>query len=141
MAARCRTQNEQQVFQLASLVVTRPNIMFSDTSFDLKIRDNTSDKSTKTTVDLRRHLAHITPATCRAQWLSRASDYRLREPGFESCAAVLKPWARVSTLHYSSSLSFINEYLTVVDMCTNSLRALIHCSIWLDASQRSRDGV
>ena len=28
---------------------------------------------------------------CRAQWLrGRASDSRLREPGFESCAAVLK---------------------------------------------------
>ena len=28
----------------------------------------------------------------RAQWLrGRASDSRLREPGFESCAAVLKP--------------------------------------------------
>ena len=26
------------------------------------------------------------------KWLrGRASDYRLREPGFESCAAVLKP--------------------------------------------------
>ena len=30
----------------------------------------------------------------RAPWLrGRASDSRLREPGFESCAAVLKPWA------------------------------------------------
>ena len=32
--------------------------------------------------------------TYRAQWLtSKASHTRLREPGFESCAAVLTPWA------------------------------------------------
>ena len=31
------------------------------------------------------------------QWLKgRASDSRLRGRGFESCAAVLKPWANVS---------------------------------------------
>ena len=29
----------------------------------------------------------------------RASDSRLREPGFESCAAVLKPWAGFFILH------------------------------------------
>ena len=70
----------------------------------------------------------------RAQWLrSRASDSRLREPGFESCAAVLKPWASVFTLHCSSSLSCLNEYLTVtvVDMCTSSLRALIAAYGWM----------
>ena len=34
---------------------------------------------------------------CRVQWLmGRASDSRLREPGFESCAAVLKPWPNFS---------------------------------------------
>ena len=30
----------------------------------------------------------------RAQWLmGKVSDSRLREPGFEPCAAVLKSWA------------------------------------------------
>ena len=52
--------------------------------------------------------------TCRAQWLrGRASDSRLREPGFESCAAVLKPWTIFFTLYCSSSLSCINEYLAI----------------------------
>ena len=42
----------------------------------------------------------------RAQRLrGSASDCRLREPEFESCAAVLKPWASFFTLHCSSSLS------------------------------------
>ena len=82
---------------------------------------------------------------CRAQWLrGSASDYRLREPGFESCAAVLKPWASFFTLHCSSSLSCINEYLAIDSgaigyVYEQPLR--INCSIWLDASQRSRDGV
>ena len=50
----------------------------------------------------------------RVQWLrGRASDFRLGGPGFESCAAVLKPWARFFTLHCSSSLSCINEYLAI----------------------------
>ena len=39
----------------------------------------------------------------RAQWLrGTASDSRLREPGFKSCAAVLKPWA--SFLLYITSV-------------------------------------
>ena len=47
-------------------------------------------------------------------WLrGRASNSRLREPGFESCAAVLKPWASFFTLHCSSSLSCINEYMAI----------------------------
>ena len=51
---------------------------------------------------------------CRAQWLRvRASDSRLRGPGFESCAAVLKPWASFITIHCSSSLSCINEYIAL----------------------------
>ena len=34
----------------------------------------------------------------RVQWLKgRAPDSRLREPGFESCVAVLKPWTTFST--------------------------------------------
>ena len=79
----------------------------------------------------------------RAQWLrGRASGSRLREPGFESCAAVLKPWARVFTLHCSSSLSCINEYLAIDSGgYVYEKYPRINCSIRLDASQRSRDGV
>ena len=33
--------------------------------------------------------------------------------GFESYAAVLKPWASFFTLHCSSSLSCINEYMAI----------------------------
>ena len=62
----------------------------------------------------------------RVQWLrGRASDSRLR-PGLESCAAVLKPWARFFNLHCSSSLSCIKEYGP----------SRINYSIRLDASQR-----
>ena len=51
---------------------------------------------------------------CRMQSLSgRASDSRLRGPGFESCAAVLKPWASFSIIHCSSSLNCINEYRAI----------------------------
>ena len=35
------------------------------------------------------------------------------ETGFESCAAVLKLWASFFTLHCSSLLSCINEYLAI----------------------------
>ena len=50
----------------------------------------------------------------RAQWLrGRPPDSWLREPGFESCAAVLKLWASFFTLHCSSLLSCINEYLAI----------------------------
>ena len=60
------------------------------------------------------HLTGVLSVFCRAQWLrDRASDSRLREPGFESCAAVLKPWASFFTLHCSSSLTCINEYLAI----------------------------
>ena len=56
------------------------------------------------------------------QWpRSRASDSQLREPGFESCAAVLNPWT-------SFLLSCINEYMAVDSgnyLCTSSLSALI----------------
>ena len=46
--------------------------------------------------------------TCRAQWLrGRPSDSRLREPGFESCAPVLKPWAR---FFHSTLLQFTQLY-------------------------------
>ena len=75
----------------------------------------------------------------RAQWLGgRASDSRLREPGFESCAAVLKPWAIFFTLHCSSSLSYTNEYLAI-DSCRYVYEqpSRINYSIWLDASQEA----
>ena len=76
-----------------------------------------------------------------AQWLrGRASGSR--EPGFESCAVVLKPRARFFTLHCSSSLSCINEYLAIDSGgYLYEQPSCIHCSIWLDASQRGRDGV
>ena len=38
---------------------------------------------------------------------------RLRESGFESYVAVLIPWGSFFTLHCSSSLSCINEYLAI----------------------------
>ena len=75
----------------------------------------------------------------REQWLrGRAFDSRLREPAFESCAAVLKPWASFFTLHNASSLSYINEYL-VIDSggYVYQQPSRINCSIWLDTSQRS----
>ena len=80
---------------------------------------------------------------CRAHWLrSRASDSRLREPWFESCAAVLKPWESYFTLHCSSSLSCINEYLAIDSGgYVYEQPSRINWSIWLDASQRRRDGV
>ena len=47
--------------------------------------------------------------TCRAQWLrGRASDSGLREPGFESCAAVLKSWA--SLVFHSTLLQFTQQH-------------------------------
>ena len=79
----------------------------------------------------------------RAHWLrGTASGSQLRRPRLESYAAVLKPWASFFTLHCSSSLSCINEYLAtdsggyVYEQATR-----INCSIWLDASQRNWDGV
>ena len=79
----------------------------------------------------------------RVQWLrGRAPDFRLREPGFESCAAVLKPGASFFTLQCSSSLSCLNEYLTIDSGgYVYKQPSHINCSIWLDASQGSRDGV
>ena len=66
-----------------------------------------------TSVDVSKLLVSVNVGI-RVQWLrGRASDSRLREPGFESCAAVLKPWASFFTLHCSSSLSCINEYLAI----------------------------
>ena len=51
---------------------------------------------------------------CRAQWLmGRASDSRLRKPGFESCAAVLKHWASFFTLHCSGSRLLVHISTTV----------------------------
>ena len=61
---------------------------------------------------------------------------------FESCAAVLKPYAVFFTLDCSSSFSCINEYLTIDSGgYVYEQPSCINCSIWLDASQRSRDGV
>ena len=74
--------------------------------------------------------------------MGRASDSRLRETGFESYAAVLKPLGKFFTLHSSSSLSYINEYLAIDrGGYVHGQPSRINCSIWLDATQRSRDGV
>ncbi|KAK2178417.1 hypothetical protein NP493_545g01096 [Ridgeia piscesae] len=43
----------------------------------------------------------------------RAANYRLREPAYESCAAVLNFGQNVFTLHCSSSLSCMNEYIAI----------------------------
>ena len=46
------------------------------------------------------------------------------------------------TLHCSSSLSCIDEYLTIDSGgYVHEQPSRINCSIWLDASQRCRDGV
>ena len=42
--------------------------------------------------------------------MGRASDSRLREPGFEPCAAVLKPWA---SYFHSTLLQFTQLYKCV----------------------------
>ena len=60
----------------------------------------------------------------RAQWLrGRASDSRLKGPGFESCSAVLKPLAIF--VYCSSSLGCINEYLATDKWWINSHRTYI----------------
>ena len=78
----------------------------------------------------------------RPQWLrSRASDFRLRRPDFESCAMVLNPWVIFFTLHCSRLLRCNKEYLTIDSggyVYEQSSR--INCSIWLAASQRGWDG-
>ena len=82
-------------------------------------------------------------ALTRAQWLrGRASDSQLRGPGFESCAAVIKSLACLFTLHFSSSLSYINEYPAIASGgFVYEHPSRINCSIWLDASQRNWNGV
>ena len=73
------------------------------------------------------------------KWLrGRALDSQQRGPRFESCAAVLKPWASFFTL----LCCCINEYMAINCggwVYEQSLR--ISCSIWLDVYQRSWDGV
>ena len=96
------------------------------------------NRSVVLTQGRKRHYITLKVAQ-RAQWLrGRASDSRLRGPGFESCYAVLKPWARFFTLHCSSSLSYINEYLAIGSGgYVYEQHSRIKFSIWLDASQRS----
>ena len=87
----------------------------------------------------RIRLHYVASIYCRAQCLrGRASVSRFSRPGFESCAAVLKPWASLFSLHYSSSLSCINKYLAIdIDVYVYEQPSRINWSIWLDASQRS----
>ena len=75
-------------------------------------------------------LAYIKSAVARG----RAWNCRLRGPGFETCAAVLKP--NVFILHCSNSLSRINEYLAIDKLWIwwYEQPSRINCSIWLDAS-------
>ena len=79
---------------------------------------------------------------CEAQWLrGRASDSRLPEPGFESCAAVLKPWPSIFTLHCSSSFSCIHEYLAIdSDYYVYEPPSRINCSKVLSALKVLRTG-
>ena len=66
------------------------------------------------------------------------SGVELRTLDYESCAAVLKPWARCFTLHCSSSISYINEYLAIdKGGYVYEQPSRFNCSIWLDASWRS----
>ena len=77
------------------------------------------------------------------QYVERnGSGVELRTLDYESCAAVLIPWASVFTIHCSSSLSYINEYLAIDSGgYVYKPSSCINYSIWLDASQRGRDGV
>ena len=45
--------------------------------------------------------------------MGSASHYRLKAPGFEYCAGVLNFGQVFFTLHCSSSLSCMNEYLAI----------------------------
>ena len=55
---------------------------------------------------------------------------------------MLKPWASFFNLHCSSSFSCINEYLAIdKGGYVYEQPSHINYSIWLDASQRSWDGV
>ena len=68
----------------------------------------------------------------------RTLDYEYENPG----VAVLKHWASCFTLHCFSSLSCTNEYLAIDSGgYVYEQPSRINCSIWLDASQRTRDGV
>ena len=88
-------------------------------------------------LDFQQHQLHW------VQWLrGRAPDSRIREPGFESCVAMLKHWTSFFTLHCSGSLGCINECLGIDSGgYVYEQPSCINCSIWLDASQRSQDGV
>ena len=69
-------------------------------------------------------------------------DYEILRTRVRILAVVLKPWASFFTLHCSSSHSWINEYLAIDSGgYVYEQPSCINCSIWLDASQGSRDGV
>ena len=69
----------------------------------------------------------------------RTLDYE--NPGSNPGCGV-KTLGKFFTLHCSSSLSCLNEYLTIVSGgYVYEQPSRINCSVWLDASQRSRDGV
>ena len=69
----------------------------------------------------------------------RTLDYE--NPGSNPGCGV-KTLGKFFTLHCSSSLSCLNEYLTIDSGgYVYEQPSRINCSIWLDASQRSRDGI
>ena len=78
----------------------------------------------------------FTDSFFRVQCLrGRASDSRLRGSGFETCTAMLKPWASFFNLHCSSSLHCIKEYLAIGSGgYLYEQPSPINCSVWLDAS-------
>ena len=79
-----------------------------------------------------------------ATWYGSEVDHRnldYENPGSNPRCGV-KNMGKFFTLHCSSSLSCINEYLAIDNGgYVYEQPSRINCSIWLDASQRSRDGV
>ena len=72
------------------------------------------------------------------QWLrGRALDCQLRESGFESCSAMLQPWASFFTLHCSSSIGCINEYLAIDrGGYVYKQPSHINCSMWIKCQHK-----
>ena len=80
---------------------------------------------------------------CVDSFVDLALDSRLREPRFESCAAVWNfgevVFLSIYIVPFHLAVWMSTWLYTVVGICTRSLRTLI--SVWLDASQGSWDGV
>ena len=75
-------------------------------------------------------------------WFETVLTVKLRFPQVRILCCGVKILGNFFTLHFSSSLSCINEYLAIDSGgYVYEQPSRINCSIWLDASQRSRDGV